>query len=109
MMKNRKMIVAVLLALLACAGCAALMLFLIMGGGPAQSSAADSVSGPGDLSSASVLDRSLLSLLDGDNSVLREKYSGRCYAEVTQSEAARLTYLFPYLSIRFARQAGTFD
>lgn len=108
-MKNTKMIVAAFLVLFVCAGCAALVLFFTLGTGPVQSAASDSASGPEDPLAVPVLNRTLLDLLDGDNSVLRENYYGRCYAEVTQRGAARLTYLSPYLSIRFARQSDPFD
>lgn len=103
MMKNIKTIVAAFVALFVCAGCAALALFFTLGIGPVQPAAPDSASEPEDPFAVPVLNRSLLALLDGDNSVLRDNFYGRCYAEMTQRGAARLTYLSPYLSIRFKR------
>lgn len=100
-MKNIRMIAGAILTLFVCAGCVALALFFALGDGPAQSAASDSASGPDDPFAVPVLNQSLLDLLDGDNAALRENFYGRCYAEMSQTGAARLTYLSPYLSIRF--------
>lgn len=110
-MKNIKIVAGAVLALLFSAGCAALLLFFALGGG--QSPGAPSDSGPGAFSedpfAVPVLNRSLLALLDSDNSTLRENYYGRCYARMTQRGTARLTYLAPYLSIQFAPSDDPLD
>ena len=116
-MKNIKMIVGAFLALFVCSGCAALLLFFTLEGGLRSESSLSQISlldsgfsaSSEDPSSEPELNRALLSLLGSDNSVLRETCSGRCYAEVTQRETGRLTYLSPYLSVQFKRQAGPFD
>lgn len=103
LVKNTKTIVGAFLALFLSAGCVALVLFFTLGTGPVQTAASDSVFEPEDPFSVPVLNRTLLALLDGDNSVLRDNFYGRCYAETTQRGTARLTYLSPYLSIQFKR------